>query len=599
MITSNYTSCAHKTARVKFICEGDKMAFDGLVTRAVTNELAQKIEYGKIEKIYQPDIDELVFNIHTRTGNVKLYASCNSSHARVHFTEQTFDNPAVPLSFCMLMRKHFTGGRITKVAQKDIERIIEIEVETINELGFSVNKKLVFEIMGKHSNIIAMDQESGKIIDCIKHISFDVNRVRQLLPGKIYEYPPMQDKASFYEVTENDLSLCELPDSDARSKALLSHIRGISPVIAGEIAESGKTASELFGKISEMRKSLDTMALSPVVYVDNEGAPKEFHVYPLTTHGEYYETKTFDTVCQAVEFFYTNKNSSNRIKQKSSDLSRTMKTALDKMYLKKQRLSDDLLKAENSEDYRLYGELLNANIYAITPGAKEVSVLNYYTGENITIPLDVRLSPSKNAQNYFKKYGKAKTAVKEKAVQLEDVNRDIEYLESVSAFIDNAQTENEIEVIRDELIEGGYLRRRKNIFKAAKKKSSPLEYRTSEGYRVLVGRNNVENDFLTFKQAGSRDVWFHTKDIPGSHVILLTEGKYIDDLSEAAIFETASLAAYYSKGRASENVPVDYVQVKFVKKPNGAKPGMVIFTNNRTVWTNPALPLESKDTSEK
>ncbi|MBQ2747066.1 MAG: NFACT family protein, partial [Firmicutes bacterium] len=242
----------------------------------------------------------------------------------------------------------------------------------------------------------------------------------------------------------------------------------------------------------------------------------------------------------------------------------------------------------------LYGELLNANIYAITPGAKEVSVLNYYTGENITIPLDVKLSPSKNAQSYFKKYGKAKTAVKEKALQLEDVNRDIEYLESVSAFIDNAQTENEIEVIRDELIEGGYLRRRKNIFKAAKKKSSPLEYRTSEGYRVLVGRNNVENDFLTFKQAGSRDVWFHTKDIPGSHVILFTEGKDIDDLSEAAIFETASLAAYYSKGRASENVPVDYVQAKFVKKPNGAKPGMVIFTNNRTVWTNPALP-ETKE----
>lgn len=570
------------------------MAFDGLVTRAITKELAQKIEYGKIEKIYQPDIDELVFNIHTKTGNVKLYASCNPSHARVHFTEQSFDNPAVPLSFCMLMRKHFTGGRITKVAQKDIERIIEIEVETISELGFSVNKKIIFEIMGKHSNIIAMDQESGKIIDCIKHVSFDVNRVRQLLPGKIYEYPPAQDKISFDDVTLSDLEACVFPDNDARSKAILSHVRGISPIIASEIADNGETAEALFEKISVMRDALESMELTPATYVDNDGVPKEFHVFPLTTHGLYYETKNFATACQAVENFYLNKNSSNRVKQKSNDLARTTKAALDKMYLKKQRLSDDLLKAENSEDYRLYGELLNANIYAITPGAKEVSVLNYYTGENITIPLDVKLSPSKNAQSYFKKYGKAKTAVKEKALQLEDVNRDIEYLESVSAFIDNAQTENEIEVIRDELIEGGYLRRRKNIFKAAKKKSSPLEYRTSEGYRVLVGRNNVENDLLTFKQAGSRDVWFHTKDIPGSHVILFTEGKDIDDLSEAAIFETASLAAYYSKGRASENVPVDYVQAKYVKKPNGAKPGMVIFTNNRTVWTNPALP-ETKE----
>ncbi|MBQ2748088.1 MAG: NFACT family protein, partial [Firmicutes bacterium] len=294
------------------------MAFDGLVTRAITKELAQKIEYGKIEKIYQPDIDELVFNIHTKTGNVKLYASCNPSHARVHFTEQSFDNPAVPLSFCMLMRKHFTGGRITKVSQKDIERIIEIEVETISELGFSVNKKIIFEIMGKHSNIIAMDQESGKIIDCIKHVSFDVNRVRQLLPGKIYEYPPAQDKISFDDVTLSDLEACVFPDNDARSKAILSHVRGISPVIASEIADSGETAEALFEKISVMRAALDSMELAPATYVDNDGAPKEFHVFPLTTHGLYYETKSFATACQAVENFYLNKNSSNRVKQKSN-----------------------------------------------------------------------------------------------------------------------------------------------------------------------------------------------------------------------------------------------------------------------------------------
>ncbi len=569
------------------------MAFDGLVTRAVALELAQKLEFGKIEKIYQPDIDELVFNIHTRNGNLKLYASCNSSGARVHLTEQSFDNPAVPLSFCMLMRKHFAGARITGISQRDIERIIEIDVETVNELSFSVHKKIIFEIMGKHSNIIAVDKESGKIIDCIKHVSLDVNRVRQLLPGKLYEYPPVQDKISFDDITESKLTAIFESDTDAVSKLLLSHVRGLSPVISSEIAENASSPSALAQKFTAMRDALNSSDISPVVYIDDENTPKEFHIFSLSSHEAYYKAKRFDSICAALEYFYTNKTSSNRVKQKSGDLARTLKAALDKMYLKKQRLSDDLLKAENSEDYRLYGELLTANIHLAVPGAKEVSVLNYYTGENISIPLDVKLSPSKNAQNYFKKYGKAKTAVKEKTVQLKEVNKDIEYLESVASFIENAVSESEIEALRSELIETGYLKRRKNNFRTAKKKYTPLEYTTSDGYRMIVGRNNTENDHLTFKVAGNRDIWFHTKDIPGSHVILFTEGTDIDELSETAIFEAASLAAYYSKGRSSENVPVDYVTVKFVKKPNGAKPGMVIFTNNRTVWTNPKLPPDN------
>lgn len=645
------------------------MAFDGLVTRAVTLELADKIKYGKIEKIYQPDADELVFNIHTHAGNLKLYASCNSSHARVHLTHESFTNPAAPLAFCMLMRKHFSGGRITDIRQRETERIIEIDVETMNELGFSVNKRLIFEIMGKHSNIIALDIKSGKIIDCIKRISIDVNRVRQLLPGKIYEYPPSQGKIPLDEITEASFAdidkLFAVPmdfgkasagspysstaaapaiDENALAKAMLGKVQGISPAVANNIAENAladfkticngasceKSGAEnadneradtenissatqsaavcnlsaiIYEKIVQMRAAFTAYskenhspkaapALTPVVYTDASGVPVEFHIFPLSAYESYYKAIRFDTVSEAAEYFYANKNSSNRIKQKSNDISHALKSALDKLYLKKQRLSEDLLKAENSDDFRLYGELLTANIHLAKAGDASVTVTNYYTGSPVTIPLDIKYSPSKNAQNYFKKYGKAKTAVKEKALQLEETERDIEYLESVSVFAANASSVEEIEELRNELVENGYLRRRKNAFRpgAAKNKTAPYEYHTSDGLRILIGRNNKENDLLTFKTAGSKDIWFHTKDIPGSHAILFTGGVSLDEISEKAIFETAALAAYHSKARESENVPVDYVPVRFVKKPNGAKPGMVIFTNNRTVWVNPKTP---------
>lgn len=624
------------------------MAYDGLVTRAVACELADKIKYGKIEKIYQPDADELVFNIHTHAGNLKLYASCGSSHARVHLTRESFENPASPLAFCMLMRKHLSGGRITDVRQRETERIIEIDVETMNELGFSVNKRLIFEIMGKHSNIIAVDAESGKIIDCIKRVSIDVNRVRQLLPGKIYEYPPSQDKTPLNEITEESFAYIaavntagspgdpvRLPDEAFLSKSILGIVQGFSPAIADDTAaralsvfkanDSGDGESSapvrnvdigklIYERIVQMRSTLSTQSadelhelrdsdrsdseitdsgalnLSPVVYTDAGGAPVEFHIFPLSAYESCCNAVHFDTVSEAAEYFFGSRNSSNRVKQKSNDLMRALKSALDKLYLKKQRLSEDLLRAENSEDFRLYGELLTANIHLAKAGEPSVTVTNYYTGEPVTIPLDIRYSPSKNAQNYFKKYGKAKTAVKEKALQLEEVGKDIEYLESVSAFADNASSVEEIEELRNELVENGYLHRRKNAFRTGKSKPAPHEYHVAGGFRVLIGRNNKENDILTFKTAGSKDIWLHTKDIHGSHAILFTNGMSADDMPEEAIFEAAALAAYYSKGRDSENVPVDYVPVRFVKKPNGAKPGMVIFTNNRTVWVTPKVP---------
>ena len=554
------------------------MAFDGIITCAMVKELQNKIYLGKIEKVYQPENDELVFHIHTKTGNVKLFASVGSAHARLHFIEENPKNPPVPLAFCMLLRKHLQGGRIVEISQKDSERIIEISLETLNELGFNVSKKLIFEIMGKHSNIILVDMTTGKIIDSIKRVSIDVNRVRQVLPGKEYEYPPVQDKIPFKVITADQLGAI-----DANSKAILSQVGGISPAIAWELTAK----KDRYGFLQQILESIASGTFVPRVYLDEKDVPQEFHITDLTEYEDAARRMDFQTLSQCLAYYFDNKASSNRARQKSHDLVKSVTTTLDKLYLKKQRLSEDLLKAENSEDLRLYGELLTANMHLIKPGDKSVEVVNYYDNSTVKIPLDERHTPAKNAQQYFKRYGKAKTAVKEKQIQLEEVDDDIKYLESVLSYLNNTDSIEEIEALRTELIETGYIRRRKTTFKEKKYKPQPHSYETTDGFTVLVGRNNKENDYLTLKTASKADIWFHTKDIPGSHVIVQTDGK---ELSESDIFEAAAIAAYHSKGRTSENVPVDYVAVRYVKKPAGAKPGMVIFTNNKTVWVNPGLP---------
>lgn len=554
---------------------GEIMAFDGIVTNAVARELKDTLLLGKIEKIYQPESDELVFHIHTKKGNYRLYASSGSDHARIHLITENPPNPPVPLAFCMLLRKHLQGGRIIEISQKDSERIIEIVLETIDELGFSANKKLIFEIMGKHSNIILVDMRTGKIMDSIKRVSIDKNRARQLLPGKIYEYPPVQDKIPFLLLTRSQAERIE-----PEPKTLLNAIGGISPAVAQVLADS----PDVYEKIEEIRRNLASGHLSPRVYLKEDGSPGDFHVIPLETYPKQIE---FDTVSEMLDYYFVHRQSSNRVKQKSSDLKKVLSSALNKLYLKRQRLGEDLLRAENSEKYRLYGELLTANIHQIPSGADSVTVTSYYDGSEVTIPLDPKYPPAKNAQRYFKKYGKAKTARKEKKIQMEETDQEIAYLESVSSFLETASSIDEIESIREELVESGYLKKRKSTGIQRKKKAQPFQYTTEDGFRILAGHNNKENDLLTFKMAGPKDYWFHTKDIPGSHIILFTEGK---ELTETAIFDAAAAAAYHSKGKSSENVPVDYTQVRYVKKPAGAKPGMVIFTHNRTVYVTPRLP---------
>ncbi|MCQ2544981.1 MAG: NFACT family protein [Clostridia bacterium] len=574
------------------------MSYDGIVTSAMVNELKDNLILGKIEKIYQPQPEQLLLQIHTQEGKKKLFVSASGSHSAVYLTESSFENPQTPPLFCMVLRKHLGASRITDIIQHENDRIIEILLETVDELGFNVNRKLVIEIMGKHSNVLLIDMGTGKIIESIKHVGIDVNRARQILPGKMYEYPPAQNKVPFEEVTEALIS--ELTKNQLQpERSLLDGIQGISPAIAqsavsGSIDDIDGTAdsARIFDWFSFLNQTLNQRQISPIVYVKDH-KPADFHVYPLSVYEEddRYEVYEFDTLSQAAEYFFVNRESSNTIKQKSNDLNRVINAQLDKLKLKLQRLKEDLKRAENSDRYRLYGELLTANLHLVKSGDKSVTVTSYYDGSQVEIPLDPKYSPSKNAQNYFKKFGKYKTAIREKNLQLDETMQEIEYLESVSAFIDHVKSIEEIELLKAELIETGYIRRRQT--KASKRcsnkkdKPKPHTYTISSGKTVMVGRNNKENDWLTFKKASSQDIWFHTKDIHGSHSILFTEGQYP---SEEELFQAAAIAAYHSKARESENVPVDYTKARYVRKPAGSKPGYVIFTHNKTLYVNPAIP---------
>ena len=433
--------------------------------------------------------------------------------------------------------------------------------------------------MSKHSNIVLVDLETGKIIDAIKRISIDVNRYRQLLPGVVYKYPPAQDKLPFNEVTAES----ELPHDD---RALMARIAGISPAISREIAEDPGR------RLSEILASVEDGSARARVYIDEKDIPREFHITGLSEF-EGLECRLFDTLSECVDFYYSNREQSNLVRQKSQPLLKSVQASLSKALLKKKKLSEDLLAAENSDKYRLYGELLTANLHLIKPGDRKVTVTNYYDGSEITIPLDEKISASANSQRYFKKYSKARTAIHEKQAQLEDNEKDIQYLESVIQNIEAADNVPLLDSIRDELEQTGYVRRRQKAAQRKKKGAGPepLKYTLSDGTQVLVGRNNIENDWLTMKFASKTDVWMHTKDIPGSHVIVrLDDGRNVNDLPAKLIYEAASIAAYHSKAGSGDNVPVDYVPVRYVKKPNGSKPGMVIFTHNQTVYVKPQLP---------
>lgn len=552
------------------------MALDGFLIRGLQYELDEKLSLGRVDKIYQPEKDGLLFTVRSKGKTFKLLISCNSDHPGIYITEGAFENPPNPSSLCMFFRKHLQGSKITNICQYETERVLEIHFEASDELGFKVKRILVVELLGRYSNIILLD-DNMKILDSIKRGSLDSNSDRLILPGQKYSYPPQRGKVPFTNVLTKNYSF-------NTEEEVCNTFQGISIPLAHELLREGDFSSKLKQLIEDIK------SLRPTVYIkekNNNKSPKDIHIVPMSYDNEYV---AFDTISEALDYYYSKRSTSNRLEQKKSSLKKSLNNQIKKSKLKKQRLLEDIHEAKNSGHYQLYGELLMANLYRAKTGDPSVVLNNYYTNEDIKVPLDKKISPSKNAQNYFKKFSKSKRAVIEKTKQMERVDLDISYLESSLTFLENAKNYQEVDAIGDELSETGFLQKKVvNNQRKKKKKITLKEYTSSNGNRILVGRNNKENDFLTFSLASRGDLWFHTKDIPGSHVVLILDGK---EATKEEIIQASEIAALYSKANSSENIPVDYVKIKYVKKIPGAKPGMVTFTNNRTVYST---PTEIKD----
>ncbi len=578
------------------------MPLDGLVVSAIVEELNHKICHGKIEKVYQPEDDEINLLIRCMGKNYRLIASASSHNPRVHITTINKQNPASPPMFCMLMRKHLQGGKIIAIEQKDFERIITIDIENYDELGSLTIKQLMIEIMGKHSNIILLDKAQNKILDSVKRISGDLNRYREILPGKAYISPPDQGKINPL-LLDKDGFITLLQDhtlGTALYKALYTSLQGISPITAMEICRRAEIDEDmaLVNMASDTYDALWYAFDQIMQYIKHKNyspnmirAKVDHHVIDFSSillkhYQHLYDVLAFDSISHVLEEYYFHRDLQERLKQKSVDLRKFIQQSLDKLYKKLQNLREDLMNAEKSEDYRIFGELLTANLHFIKKGATEAEIVNYYDeqGNTILIPLDSHLSPSQNAQRYFKRYGKSKTAVKKIHVQLQEAQSEIEYFENIIVYIENATDIQDLEDVRSELIDEGYLKKRKEKTQKNKGRSKPLSFISSDGFEVLVGKNNKQNDELTLKIASKKDLWFHTKDIPGSHVIVISRNI---EVPEKTILEAATLAAFHSKGKLSQNVPVDYTEVRNVKKPSGAKPGMVIYESHRTIYVTP------------
>lgn len=573
------------------------MAFDTICVKKITDELSGTIIGGRIDKVHQPEKDELMISVRTVGGAYKLTISASANNARVHFSDFSKENPKTPPMFCMLLRKHLSSGKIVKISQPGYERIIEIDVESYNDLGDLTTKHLICEIMGRNSNIILCD-ENYRIIDSARHIDFTVSSVRQILPGIQYVSPPAQAKIPFLD--SEQVKDCRLDFSNpaaACDKAIMSVISGISPAFAREIVHSAiGTTALVCGELTDLQKNKIRDKLleyakrpefSPCIIFDPNGKPLDFSATAITHFGGDYRVEYYASMSEVVSTFYLERDKKERMHQKSADLLKLLNNNLERL-TKKLVIQEKTLKdAESKERYKIFGDLLTANLYMIPKGAESVTVNNYYEPDcpEVEIQLSPLLSPAKNAQRYYKLFTKLKNAEVEMEKQRKTTLSEIEYLESTLCALENAETEADLNSIRQELSEEGYIKRTKTGRKEAKKESKPMHFISSDGFDIYVGKNNTQNDYLTLKFANSQDLWFHTKQIHGSHtVIKLGLDK---DVPKTTILEAAKLAAYYSKARESSQVPVDYTQIKNVKKPSGAKPGMVIYDNYNTVYVTP------------
>ena len=584
------------------------MAFDGLVVHAISDELSSKLIGGKIDKVYQPENDEIVLHIRNNKENFKLVLSASASNPRVYLsTNYKKENPINAPMFCMLLRKYIQSGNIVSVSQVGFERIIKITVESLDELKAKTTKDIKIEIMGRHSNII-LTHEENKIVDSIKRIPPSVSRVRQLLPGMTYVLPPAQDKLNPLDKISKDKFKETISEFDGSiSKCIYSKFLGISPIVSKEICfrsnlDISKPASSIDGidfdnlykEFSNVIFNIKDGNYSPCLAIDSSiDKLIDFSSINLTLFDNL-KVVHDESISSIIESFYANKDAKERINQRASDFKKSISIKLDRLYNKLKKQKIELKESDNANIYKIKGELITAYIYMIEKGMDFVEVQNFYEEDCplIKIDLNKNLTPSENAQKYFKRYNKLKHAKKEITAQVELSLEEINYLENIILSIDNCDNLAELDDIKEELQKLGYMRGK---VKSKKEKNNlttkPNEFLSSDGFTILVGKNNKQNDFLTLKIANNDDLWMHTKNIPGSHVIIKTEGK---EIPESTIFEGAMLAAFFSKSKMSSQVPVDYTLKKNVKKPNGSKPGMVIYETNSTIYVTPSEELVVK-----
>ena len=567
------------------------MSFDGLVTKAVVHECSSLLTSGRISKIYQPTDTDIVMQIRANGENRRLLLSANLTFPRVHLTSEEFPNPVEPPMFCMLLRKHCEGAIIESIEQIGLERVVHINVRTRDELGDWKTRRIVIEIMGRHSNIILIDVEKNLILDGIHHVTPAMSKHRVVLPGRPYIEPPEQGKKNPLVCTEEEFIWSFDYNAGRLDKQLVDRFTGISPLVSREIlfraGIGGRTAFwQAFQDV--MQEMNDNHYLPEIV---KKGDQSYFSVLRLS-HIESQEIRTFGSISMCLQSFFSGKAERDAVRQKAHDLIRFVTNEVEKNQKKVSKLLQTRKEAEEADQYRLYGELLTAYLHELKKGSASATVVNYYEEDAppITIPLDPLKTPAENAQAFFKRYNKARNSIQAVEEQISLANQEIEYFEGIVQQLEGASL-RDIQEIRDELVEGGYMRSRVRKDKKKKKPDKPVieKYISSDGIEILVGKNNKQNEYLTNRLAHPSDTWLHTKDIPGSHVVIRAK-----EFSENTLLEAAKIAAYFSKARGSNQIPVDYTLIKHVKKPAGSKPGYVTYEQQKTIYVSSDESLAEK-----
>lgn len=575
------------------------MALDGVFLGCIGKEIEEVALGAKVNQVHQPSRDELIISMHTKQGNKKLLISARADSPRISFTVHSAENPQVAPMFCMLLRKHLCSSRLCAVRQHDRERLLFLDFDGATALGDRTKITLCVEIMGKHSNCILIDSE-GVIFDALKRIDLTLSSKRLVLPQLRYELPPSQGKFSSLEFSAEELAQRIFLKTDSTlSKAMLSVVTGVSPIVCAEVAHRATGATDIrVCDLSEREKEkyisvlknvlYDNVSYKPYMLRDLQGKPFDMAFTDITQYGQRASVKEYESFSQLLDDYYYERDSIERMRVRSRDLSKLVSNNISRLSRKISTQMAELEKSRDRENLRICGDLLQANLYRIEKGSAFADVENFYSEDMsvLRIKLDPAKSPAQNAQRYYKDYARMKTADKVLRVQIGKGNQELQYLETVADEISRAESERELSQIRQELVEQGYIKAQKGKQKPPAG-LEPRAFTVSDGFRVLVGRNNRQNDILTLKESHKNDLWFHTKDIPGSHTVLKTEGREVTD---EAIMDTARICAYYSKARESSQVPVDYTLIRYVSKPQGSPPGKVIYTDQHTLYVTPENP---------